>query len=151
MNRGIKFRAWDGNEMWYQGQDKTTLVFWGQPDKIPFGIYNDADGSRLMTGDSKAVFNNPATLMQFTGIKDKNGVDIYEGDVISGWKKGSNSDRSYTGVIEWQSQQAGWVVRCGKFILEILSLAMSGDGEETRLDSFEVIGNLYSNPELIKQ
>jgi uncharacterized phage protein (TIGR01671 family) len=89
------------------------------------------------------------TLMQFIGLGDMKMVDIYEGDILSGWRKGSNSDRSYTGFVEWNTQQCGYVIRCGKYLMEILSLAMSGDGESTRLDSFEVIGNIYSNPSLL--
>ena len=89
------------------------------------------------------------TLQQFTGLLDKNGKEIYEGDVVNGWRKGSNSDMGYTGVIQWQQEQAGWIIKCGKYVMEILSLAMSGDGETTKLDSFEVIGNIYENPELL--
>lgn len=88
-------------------------------------------------------------LMQYTWLKDNNGVDIYDGDILNGWRKGSNSDREHTGTIQWQQEQAGWVIKCGKYIMEILSLAMSGDGIITQLDSFEIIGNIYETPELL--
>jgi uncharacterized phage protein (TIGR01671 family) len=87
--------------------------------------------------------------LQFIGLQDKNGKDIYDGNVLKGMRVGSNSDREYTGVIEWRTEQAGWVIKCGKFVLEILSLAMSGDGQTTRLSGFEVIGNIQEHPELL--
>lgn len=90
-------------------------------------------------------------FMQSTGLKDKNEKEIYEGDIIEGFRKGSNSDRSYKGVIEWKQDQCGWVIHCGKYILEILSLATEGNDGQTILSSFQIIGNIYDNPELLNQ
>ena len=103
------------------------------------------------TGDECVWFDeNQYELMQYIGLKDKNRTEIYAGSIISGIRKGSNSDRSHTGFIEWNTQQAGWIIRCGKHIIEILSLAMDGDGIETRLSAFEVIGNIHQHPDLLK-
>jgi len=134
MNRTIKFRAFDDGKMIY-------------PENIQHLSLEDYEVLRL----AKFFCNvrNDSKIMQFTGLIDKNGKEIYEGDILNGWRKGSNSDREYTGVIEWQQQQAGWIIKCGKFVMEILSLAMSGDGVNTQLDSFEVIGNIYETPELL--
>lgn len=80
------------------------------------------------------------TIGQYTGLNDKNGKKIFEGDIVST----ENSD-DYLGVVEWEKDNAG--------------LAVSFDGlfEKFKEINFvdkvklEVIGNIHDNPELIKQ
>ena len=127
MNREIKFRCWD----------KESKLMTNEP-------HLDVQYGNLTSGYDCEI------IMQFTGLKDRTGADIYEGDILSGYRKGSNSDIKYTGFIKWQTEQAGWIIECGKYVMEILSLAMSGDGINTNLDTFEVIGNIYQNPELLE-
>jgi uncharacterized phage protein (TIGR01671 family) len=91
----------------------------------------------------------PETVGQFAGIKDKNGKSIYEGDILDGFANGSNQDRPYQGVVAWQTEQCGFIIRCGKYVLEFISLAMHGDGKESYLSKFEIKGNYHDNPELL--
>jgi len=77
-------------------------------------------------------YGGESNLMQFTGLTDKNGVEIYEGDVVEDFSGNK-------GVIRWGSW--GWLI---DFKIETFDL----DGID---DYGTVIGNLFENPELINQ
>lgn len=77
-------------------------------------------------------------LMQYTGLHDKNGVEIFEGDVL----KCKNSSQ---GVLIWNTKRAGY----------LLDTTQTKDGWTHPIDGFdigtaEVTGNIYENPELLK-
>lgn len=91
----------------------------------------------------------PETIGKFICVFDKNGKEIYTGDILSGYKHGSNSSLHYKGVVEYNKQQCGYIIRCGKHIIEFISLAMHGDENGISLTSFEIIGNIHQDPELL--
>lgn len=78
---------------------------------------------------------DPATVGQYTGMKDKSGREIYEGDILT-------DKYESIGVVEWQN--GGFVVNLGD--VDIFQIADCFD------DSYQMwtIGNIHDNPELLK-
>jgi uncharacterized phage protein (TIGR01671 family) len=86
-------------------------------------------------------------LMQFTGLKDKNGKEIYEGDIVE------NKEGDMT-VIEYGFQEVDAFVGVG-FNLWPFQDAPDykgiHDASESALRQYKVIGNIYENPELVNK
>ena len=120
-----KFRAYDGG----------SLSRMYQPDEVMVGGGNiwiiDEDS---VAGDW--IVNNDSHLMQSTGIIDKNGKEIFEGDILG------TKDGLLNGVVEYRSDLGMWtnsLIRYNNFE-RLCSIA--GDRE--------IIGNIYKNPELLE-
>lgn len=80
-------------------------------------------------------------LMQYTGLKDKNGTEIYEGDILL-----DPLDEYISGKVTWWDNNA-------RFFLSNLNDDYMGDDdnadEPMEWVKYEVIGNIYENPELL--
>lgn len=124
--RPIKFRAWDGERMMFK--DFFDRNWYGTPK-------NDEGGCHciraLMPNDKRRV-----DLMQFTGLHDKNGIEIYEGDVIRCSYPNGEFD-IYTHIVTFEN---------GAFRIPwaIVGNALRDSWE------VEVIGNVHENLELVK-
>lgn len=80
----------------------------------------------------------PETFCQYTGLTDKNGVKIFEGDIVSISKKDER------GVVRWEDGDAVYVSGCDDnvYLLSFLVTLWKRD--------IEVIGNIHDNPELME-
>jgi len=137
MKREIKFRVWDKNE-----RQMYPLVDFNQTwISVPV---MDEDGGHLEQRKKDDV-----ELMQYTGLKDKSGKEIYEGDVVKFTEK--CCDNAYSSfVINWDDISASFV--CSDFkgrYYRWLSSMKPDTHFSVKYESKKIIGNIYENPELL--
>ena len=128
--REIKFRAWDIKRKEWISTCNMVMSLHGKEFYWNFGYEPLKDINR-----------NEFILSQFTGLKDKNGKEIYEGDVVKIKDYYCNK-----GIFKFS--QGGYGIReidnNGIYSIENLKI------RENILLEVEIIGNIYENPELIR-
>lgn len=124
MNREIKFKVWDIEEKEMY-----------EPHKIEYINFYDGFVTLKVVG---FIEFEDAELLQYTGLKDKNGKEIYEGDII-----------------KRESMAPGGLDRIGKITIEDGVIWIESNVDSVclfdEIDELEVIGNIYENPELLEE
>ncbi len=115
--RIIKFRAWDPE-----------LKYFIPDVYVSSGLY-------LNHFLNNSQLENRLILMEFTGLKDRNGKEIYEGDICKQTNPTNTRDLNKILLIEWvhdveENTDAGFSISNG--------------------NAYKIIGNIYENPELLK-
>lgn len=132
-----KFRAWDVHEKKMFTDDQ--LIIWSG------NVYAN-DNYELNVNNLKGWSIDEKYLMQSTGLKDKNGKEIFEGDVVKCYTVTENGDHEYAGVVCFKD--FAFVIVDEKDTYDPLWNYKSGFvGIETEI---EIIGNIYQNPELVE-
>ena len=133
MNREIEFRGFDGTK-WYYGD----LEYSRKTDVARVHTYKE-DGSY-----DRQYFVDPDTVGQFTGMTDKYGVMVFEGDIL------------YVTVFDCFDNDKQYRVRVEWVGTEFMGVDVTNDDSAWNLcwlcnqnEEIEVIGNIHDNPELL--
>lgn len=144
MNREIKFRGKRSkDDEWVYGG----LVY--RLPKHPEIIINEYITHQNGECEDNFVFYQDIyedTVGQFTGLQDKNGKEIYEGDILMCiGERNDNKGRKYYRKVLFDNGAFGMTVPEYKFISALCNHVVNG-----KLN-WEVIGNIYDNPELLEE
>jgi uncharacterized phage protein (TIGR01671 family) len=130
MNREIKFRVWC----------KRTKHF----TNIPFYSCN---GRQLLwhhTGNEISISNldnqDGYVVQQYTGLKDRNGKEIYEGDILSLYDE--------LHVVSWDGLMGWWGLLTKRQVIDKEHNTIVTTSKWDRFS--EIVGNIFENPELLK-
>lgn len=161
MNRTIKFRGQDYQRHWHYGSlviynDGTFAIAENDPTWTDDGYHND---------DFALIKIRQETVGESTGLLDKNGKEIYEGDIIGLPETDSNGVKfknRFARVVEWINdgfflidieKRCGEVRKYGDRLALEISLNSGYAGIARCLDKYDyaIIGNIHDNPELLKK
>lgn len=128
-----KFRAWD---------KENDRMIYPSTEGVCFELDDDGINILDVSGDYPEDHTFPAIdslLMQSTGLKDKNSVEVFQGDIV-------RCTRGCPHEVVWLQEYAGmYIGGMPAWYLSGLSEGYAWTGDE------EIIGNIYENPELLEQ
>lgn len=135
----IKFRAWDAERQ----------EMYGEGHGMMYGQQEEMDDSLLIRFKH---FEGEPIFMQYTGLQDRKGQDIYEGDILTSEQYPFQDEGKYNyhGVIEWIEEEASFYMtkRLANKEKRGMSDGISQPIEE--IEEFEIIGNIYEHPHLLE-
>lgn len=132
------YRDWDDNEL--KEIIRGTMFVWEE---------HAQEIAWLMSGEYHNNWGDGCILMQFTGLLDKHGKEIYEGDIIRSYGPYGEENRF---IIQYGQggYDSGYYPYIGFYCEEVETDYTDGFAMEMFEENKEVIGNIYENAELLK-
>lgn len=137
--RELKFRIWDKQQNrfhtdrdWGISLDGTHIIGISSHDR-----WDHDKGYKIKLTDNLVI-------QQYTGLKDKNGKDVYEGDIIQ-YNVGSSYE-NMNFIVQWSEDSLGYILQSQSG--DILTNSWTPDGN--RFNFIELKGNVFENKELLK-
>lgn len=132
--RKIKFRAWDKSR---KEMEYINNMYWFEENGV-----DDINNNVFLD------------FMQYTGLKDMNGKEIFEGDILTSKEYPFQDDGEYNyhGVVEWGEEEAAYYLtkHLANKNRRGISHGISEMLGQEDMSTFEIIGNIYENPELME-
>ena len=139
--RYIQFRGKTSDGRWHEGDLLT--IMGGVPRIVHDGIEDENGDISYYDGQGETFFVDVATVSEFTGLYDKNGTKIYEGDIV----KAEVGLDEYKGIVKYNKERAMFFVVCFERDKRVHT-------DKLRLGCeyiTEVIGNKWDNSELLEE
>lgn len=134
MTRSIKFRAWDKKANRWIRADESGLLFLN---------FETAHTGAFYIHDESGTGYDDYNISQFTGLHDREGREIYEGDIVESHLIIRRFSDDPGAKVIWESEHAAFKLN-EKAYLVLMS-------EDRARKHYEVIGNIWENPELLEK
>ena len=143
MKREIKFRAWDkGKTEWLLGYEYPSLGGFSLfGECMLMGEWGHILNDYILNYEAHGHNEDDLVVMQYTGLKDKNGKEIYEGDICT-FLNPYNKE-TYRRIVRYCH-----LLACFGLYTD-METTYEYESDWLKIKDVEVIGNIYENPELL--
>ena len=147
--RELKFRAWDKENVEMVYSDKKQDEYWFNLDTgvarccVEYTTYDSC-------GDEYIDYDDLGNIMQYTGLKDKNGIEIYEGDIVKLKPHHKEKERDLLNFLIEDAHYKIEYINASFALINTITLEIDSYLGDYGENALEVTGNVYEDKDLLK-